>query len=113
MPKAKQILKSAIDDITHDHNHSTLDTCIKSLANNNIQLREAGKIGDAIVPLSEADIRGKNLDLGALAAQGDTLDQCLKKFSEHGLVKYDGPSNILDAGKEVLHSAAQAVADEL
>ena len=113
MPKAKEVLKSAADDILHDKNQASLDICIKSLANNNIQLREAGKVGDAIVPLSEADIRGKNLDLGALATNADTLDQCLKKFANHDLVKYEGPSSLIDAGKEALHNAAHAVADEL
>ena len=113
MPKLKDILKSTASEVLHDKNDATLDICIKLLAQHGIQLRESGKVGDAIVPLSEAEIRAKSVDLGALAAQGDTLEQCIKKFADHNLVKYEGPASLIDVAKEALHTAAQAVADEL
>ena len=113
MPKLKNILKSAAAEVLHKKNGATLDACIKLLATHNIQLRESGKIDNAILPLSEADIRAKNLDLGAFAAQGDTVEQCVKKFSEHSLVKYEGPTNIIDAAEEALHKATNTLTDEL
>lgn len=107
MAKFRDFFKSIVAEVLFDNNYATLDACLESLANNNIKLCEESKLSDEIAPLTEAQIRGMNLDLGTIYLCEDTLEQCLDKFATQGLVKYEGPSSVLNLAEEYLYKTLE------